>query len=382
MKNVLLIGIGGVYNYGCEAIVRGTVNILKSLDSNVKVFYASYNAVDDRKRLVGCDVEIIVRPKRKRWTFQNILRKGLSYLGISYDLPYDRTNWLKNFDTVFSIGGDIYTLSSDGNYNTSLPLFLEKCQMLGLKYILWGASVGKFEKNQLALSFFKSHLTKVDLIVAREKNTVDYLQSLDIINNVCLAPDPAFFVECPNIVKKKAEQLIVGINLSPLSALYEYKNLATAIQQQANAIMNLIDQMQCKVMLLPHVISLNPLDNDLTYLQAIREKIKEPFCSNIILVDNDPGFVGLKSYIKQCDYVIAARMHCAVNSITMSVPTLFLSYSEKAKGMAEFVYNSKGVVISLLEFEKTSVVVHKLRNWKCVSNLNEIKAFDFNKIFI
>ena len=29
MKNVLLVGIDGVYNYGCEAIVRGTVKILK-----------------------------------------------------------------------------------------------------------------------------------------------------------------------------------------------------------------------------------------------------------------------------------------------------------------------------------------------------------------
>ena len=43
MRNVLLIGIGGVYNYGCEAIVRGTVNILKSINPEVKISYASYN---------------------------------------------------------------------------------------------------------------------------------------------------------------------------------------------------------------------------------------------------------------------------------------------------------------------------------------------------
>lgn len=49
MKKVLLIGIGGVYNYGCEAIVRGTVNILKTIDNRIEVYYASYNYEDDMK---------------------------------------------------------------------------------------------------------------------------------------------------------------------------------------------------------------------------------------------------------------------------------------------------------------------------------------------
>ena len=59
MKKVLLIGIGGVYNYGCEAIIRGTVDILKTIDSTIEVYYASYNYEDDVKRLEGCDVKVI-----------------------------------------------------------------------------------------------------------------------------------------------------------------------------------------------------------------------------------------------------------------------------------------------------------------------------------
>ena len=47
MKNVLLIGIGGVYNYGCEAIVRGTIEILRNVDPAIKISYASYNYEDD-----------------------------------------------------------------------------------------------------------------------------------------------------------------------------------------------------------------------------------------------------------------------------------------------------------------------------------------------
>lgn len=165
MKNVLLIGIAGVYNYGCEAIVRGTVSILKSVDPDIQVSYASYNYEDDKERLSGCDVHVIMRPKRKRWTIHNVLRKLLSYVGIRYIVPYDTLSWIKNFDTVFSIGGDIYTLNPDGSCYLELPKFLHKCQRKGLRYILWGASVGKFERNRSVLEFYKKHLPQIDLLL-------------------------------------------------------------------------------------------------------------------------------------------------------------------------------------------------------------------------
>ncbi len=382
MKRILLIGIGGVYNYGCEAIVRGTVNILKSLEPTIEVYYASYNAEDDKRRLAGCDVNIIARPPKKRWTLRNIIRKCLSVIGITYSIPYDKIDWIKDFDTVFSIGGDIYTLSPTDEYDSSFPLYLEKCQNLGLKYILWGASVGKFEKNVAALNFFRVHLSKIDTIVSREQNTIDYLHSLGLTKNVFLAPDPAFFVQDPDSYadKKREDKLTIGINLSPLSALYEYKDIETAIQRQSNAIVSLMRKMNCRVILLPHVISPNPQDNDLTYMNTIRNHIEQLYQTDIEIIDNDPGFIGLKKYIRQCDYVIAARMHCAVNAVTQSVSTLFLSYSEKAKGMAEFVYDSKSAVISLSEFENTELIVEKLKNWNLISRLENIRQFDFSKI--
>lgn len=381
MKNVLLIGIRGVYNYGCEAIVRGTVNIFKKIDNSIKIYYASYNYEDDIRRLSGCDVEILPR-QNKRWTLRNIMKKCLSYFGIYHVVSYDKMDWLQKFDTIFSIGGDIYTLSYNGKYHPELANFLCKCQHKGMKYILWGASVGKFEKNPDALNFFKKHLPQIDLIVAREKITVEYLEHLNVKKNVCIAPDPAFFVECPTIDKNKQEnsRLTIGINLSPLSALYEYKNLSVAVQRQSEAIINLIEQMPCDVMLLPHVLDPNPKGNDLIYMQAIYDNIKISHCSNVLIIDNDPGFVGLKSHIGQCDYVIAARMHCAINAITMSIPTLFLAYSEKAKGMAEFVYDSKGAVISLADFENIPLIIEKLKNWNWVSKYKEIRKFDFAKI--
>lgn len=381
MKNVLLIGIGGTYNYGCEAIVRGTVAILKAYDAGIDVNYASYNYVDDVHRLADCDVKIISRPRRKKWTFRNIVRKALSYVGIAYTLPYDSLKWIKSFDTVFSIGGDIYTLSSSGTYDKSLPLFLEQCQSSGLKYVLWGASVGKFEKNDNALTFFQRHLPKIDCIVARERNTVDYLKTLGCEKNVFLAPDPAYFVPCSVAgLKESDKRWVVGINLSPLSALYEYGDIALAIRNQSRAIAGLIEKKNCSILLIPHVITSNANDNDLSYLRLIQKDISPQYRDAVTLVDSDPGFVGIKRYLSRCDYVVAARMHCAINAITTGVPTLFLSYSEKAKGMSRYVYGTADYVASVKDFENTEFIMSKLCSLPENVNIDNIKNFDFYTI--
>lgn len=380
MEHVLLIGIGGVYNYGCEAIVRGTVEILRKVNPQMQIAYASYNYEDDKRRLKDCDVKIIPRSHVKKWSLANIIRKSLSYVGIHYSLPFDKTDWLDGFDAAFSIGGDMYTLSSQNGFDTSLPTFLHKCQTKGLKYILWGASVGKFEKNPKALKFFSKHLPKIDLIVARENNTIEYLHSLGVGENCELAPDPAFFVKNPAKKISSHTGTVVGINLSPLSALYEYADLEVAVQRQSEALARLMDAMQCQLLLLPHVLSPHMNDNDLSYMRLIYAKMPREYQSKIQIVESDPGFVGIKNFICQCDFVIAARMHCAINAITMSVPTLFLSYSEKAKGMAEFVYGTKEAVIGLTEFENTIAVANKLKNWKYTSRLDKIQKFDFTKI--
>jgi len=379
MKNVLLIGIEGVYNYGCEAIVRGTVRILKDIDPDISVSYVSYNYANDVIRLTGCDVNIIERRHFKRFTPRNILRKLLSYVGVQLRMPYDDVSLFKGFDTVFSIGGDIYTLKCDGGYNRELPQLLEKCRTVGAKYVLWGASVGKFEKNPKALAFFKEHLKKIDTIVVREKVSYEYLKSLGLNETLFLAPDPAFYVPCDEFSSARGDELLVGVNLSPHSALYMYSSKEEAIKKQCDAIVNIVERMRCRVVLLPHVISRDEADNDLCYMSHIKELLPVEYRDKVELVDADPGFVGLKNVLAKCDYVIAARMHCAINAICVGVPTLFLSYSEKAKGMSEFVYGNGNALLSLPEFENTELVVERLLAIKTPS-VNSLKDFDYNNL--
>lgn len=358
MKRVLLIGIGGVYNYGCEAIVRGTEAILHSRWPDLEIVYASPRPEDDFKRLSGCQVHIIPRIF-KRYSTTNIARKALSIVGVEWKPRLDSLSLLDGVDAVLSIGGDIYTLSANTGYDAALPKFGSASERRGIPYILWGASVGPFTANHRAENFYKKHLHSISKIVAREQDTVTYLSSLGVIDNVISFADPAFTV-APEITKSGKStnrQLTIGLNLSPLSALYSGFSIDDAIKKQARAIEILIREYDAQIILLPHVLcDLSRIDDDLSYLRTIQSKITEPLKNRVRLVENDPGFIGIKRVLVDCDLVIAARMHCAINAMTAHVPTLLLSYSNKSKGMAEFVYGNRSMVMDLHSFNEQSVL--------------------------
>lgn len=349
MKKVLLIGIGGVYNYGCEAILRGTEAILRSKWPDVEIVYATPRLEDDRKRLEGCNLTFVPR-RISRYSPANITRKLLSLIGIRWQPCLEDFTLLKGVDGVFSIGGDIFTLRSDGSYNSSLAKFGMAAEERGVPYILWGASVGPFTAKPKAEEFFKSHFSKITQIVARERDTVEYLSSIDIISNVTLFPDPAFFV-APEIVKEKkiyGKKLTIGINLSPLSIKYSGLSPEAAISNQALFIERLVAAFDADIKLIPHVVcDFKEEDDDLRYLRKVWQRVSETVRTSVQVLETDPGFIGVKRVLVQCDLVIAARMHCAINAMASYVPTILLAYSQKAKGMADFIYGDRSMVIDL-----------------------------------
>jgi len=371
MKRILLIGIGGVYNYGCEAIVRGTIKILRSKWPNCEIVYATPRLEDDRKRLADCELTLVHRGYN-RYSAKNIVRKILSCVGIQWQPCLEDLSLLKNIDAVYSIGGDIFTLRSDGSYNASLAKFGEIAERKNIPYTLWCASVGPFTKNPEAEKFFKRHLSRISHIVAREHETINYLSNLGISSNVNFHPDPAFYVASKIETKVKSVRPVIGINLSPLSVKYAGIARNDAITDQVNSIVKLIINCNADVILLPHVIcNFNENDDDLRYLLEIKNRMPVSISKNIQVIDSDPGFVGLKNTISQCDIVMSVRMHCAISAITLFVPTIFVTYSKKSIGMANLIYENSKWVVSVNDFNSENLyllVQDMINNKKIVSD--------------
>ena len=351
-----LYGIGGLYNYGCEAIVRGTVFILRNLLPEIDIRYLTPRAEDDSMRIgdLGIRVEQLYAGRR------GIPIRLLNKLATTLCLPFDSTKEdyariLNGTDLLVSIGGDIYTIPAYKRKKARYPYFnqLVRAGQLakkgGIPEVVIGASVGPFGGYAPAVNYYAEHLKQIDFICCRERRSVDYLASIGICDNVCLMPDPAFFVEGDDRDDVWGAAEYLGVNLSPLSLReingYEADGDATRF---ARLVSLLMDQTGLPAMFVPHVFSSNQHDNDLLFLEKVAAAMDDVHRRRVEVVTPE-GFLDAKRYLRRCRVVIAARMHCAVNAICEGVPTILLSYSQKAVGMCEYGYGSNRWVLPLQE---------------------------------
>lgn len=374
---ILLIGIGGVYNYGCEAIVRGTEIIVRSEYPDANIVYASHRVTDDCKKLKGSQVQVIERGKFRRFSLKNICRKLLTLAGIKWCPMVDSIRLVEGVDAVFSIGGDIYTLAPNGGYSMSFPKFGDAVRKQGIPYALWGASVGPFTTNPKAEKVYTKHLKGLSLITARETATVDYLRTLGISDNVVSCADPAYVV-APEIkadgIIRQGRKFTIGINLSPLSVSYTDQAEDDVIHAQAQTIEGLIKTFDAHIVLIPHVVTdFSEGDDDLRYLCKIKKSVASEYQDALTLLASDLGFVGTKKELIKCDLVIAARMHCAINALAAQVPTILIAYSQKAVGMCQYVYGNGDWVLPLSLFTEEGVIEKKVRSIKD----QEVKIRDY-----
>ncbi len=366
-----LYGIYGTYNFGCEAIVRGTYAFLKNKYPNCEIFYYSYCYAYDSSILSDLDIKII-EVKYTKNILKKILNKLFSALHFkAHLLMIDYKSILNNVDTIVSIGGDIYTIpehlrkQKKYRYYNSLIHFCNVANKMKKEVVVYGASVGPWGDYSKAVNYYKRAMIKYKAIVCREMKSVDYLTSLGF-NNVSFSPDPAFSVKSTNAKPRKRRY--IGFNFSPLS--FNEVNGSLGLETTtslANLLDLLYEEYHIDFLLIPHVLSKTCNDNDLLFLESVREKMK--YSNNVSIADCSRGFLGIKNQLRDCMMVVSARMHCAINAIVEGIPTLFLAYSQKSFGMCEYVYGNLEYVVGIKDvFQLMPATFNKM-----FSNLDSIE---------
>ena len=217
-----LYGIYGLYNYGCEAIVRGTYCILKKINPNVQIIYFSMQANEDKKILKDLDIDIIQLTDNR-----TLLIRAINVVCMRSNIPhrFGKTSYrqiVNECDVVFSIGGDLYTIplylrkQNKYPYYNNIVQFGNYVHKRNRKMVVFGASIGPFGCYKKARDYYFTNLKEMNLIVAREEKCIDYLKEGGIEEKVIFMPDPAFAVSLKEELQSTRPEYI-GINLSPLS---------------------------------------------------------------------------------------------------------------------------------------------------------------------
>ncbi|MFA6433611.1 MAG: polysaccharide pyruvyl transferase family protein [Elusimicrobiales bacterium] len=341
-NNFILAGNGSYLNRGCEAIVRGTTVVFRqnfhepSFDL-VSIF--PNEASFDRQRAEERDPAIShfsfarqVKRFESLWWKRNLL-KIFAPEKASQEYYRPMLQLFNGAAAVLSVGGDNYSLEYGlpGIFTGLDDVTLAEKKPL----IIWGASIGPFNKRPEYEKYMAAHLRKVTAIFARETATLGYLDSIGVKDNIYYAADPAFLMEPQKPVDGFSPLAgAVGINLSPLMARFvSGGNLAAWVKLAAEMVQTTAGLINRKIYLIPHVTV--PHDDDHSFLSAVKKLLPSP---EIELLDAGYNAAELKYIVSKLAAVAGSRTHFTIAAFSTATPVLSLAYSMKARGLNKDIF--------------------------------------------
>lgn len=321
-------------NVGCEIIVRGTIKFIERAFPQyaMKFVVPSYHVERDRALLADIEnARVIPMLPWKRY-----LRAGLRQTKRfdKFWSPRFSSTEFKRSDLFVSIGGDIYTIF-DGELPDDWMGYETFATSHGIPSIMFGANMEKFE----VLPKFKtdrlvSHLSRFKFLAVRDRATDQYLLSHNVTAPIVVYPDPIFSLRPQTTIEHNTVRRI-GLNLSPLSV----EKFGEGIIERYASIVTSLSRLGYIFDFVPHVYSTDGdigLDDRVT-LQQVLDKVPGNLRHNITLHEDALGLSKVSDVIRHVDLMIAARMHCCLNALTLGKAVFFLGYSAKAKTMLDWI---------------------------------------------
>jgi colanic acid/amylovoran biosynthesis protein len=333
MQRILMIGHGGYYNRGCEAIVRCTATMLRERFPASALVLASYDPAGDLAHSFGL-VDHIVPHFSRKWTplwgiavAADRLKAGS---GRRWRLRAVR-DAIRRSDLVLSIGGDNYCYGELDMYYY-LDDFARRHEV---PVVLWGASV----ETEAASSAKLRDLSSFDLITARESITVGNLARIGISSTVKHSADPAFLLPSQPVdihpFWPKGDG-VLGLNISPLAARYHQRRASEDLLGIcARTLQHAIDKHRVGVVIIPHVTEPMPgvecWNDDLAFMKPLVTRTRRP--GRVGIVPPELNAMEMKYVISKCRYFIGARTHSTISALSQGIPTVSMGYSVKAHGI-------------------------------------------------
>ena len=366
MKSFYLSGHHNFNNRGCEAIVRSTVGLLRQEFGAVEVLVSSGDISRDTAQWpdaaeLGVEFVPDYFPAYTRYwvNLQRLPIPALKTAGWPFPISEAFKAILQRVDVVLSVGGDNYSL------DYRLPSWLMGVDRLAMNLrkpvVLWGASVGPFEKVPAFVPVIRKYLADMSLIAVRESVSDNYLNETLGLNNIIRMADPAFTL-IPEPVSTIAfwpvekGNGVLGLNISPVIERYHHSgsDLRTEIVEFIRVTVKNYD---ISVLLIPHVVPLNGdiKNNDADYMRPVLDSLSD-LGSRVRMMDSALNAAQIKQVISQCRFFIGARTHSTIAALSSIVPTVSIAYSIKAKGINQDLFGHQDAVIESAEVSQTSLL--------------------------
>lgn len=354
MTNIILIGAAISQNFGGPSVLLSTREVLNRYfpEANYS-FISSISDADgfEKDKEIGLkyNIDVYSRPN----PFQTFILLLYSILIRIYPTfsPSPSSNSGKLFqifkeaDILIDIWGIVYADELEYGFFKSayngIHFIIGK--LLKKPLIKYTADIGPF--NHFWNRFFgKLYLNMADLIVCRSDETKNQVEQLGIVPKLFVCPDTAFLLPTSKSIEfqtllseKKNYSVIIGIAVSRTIEKKEtQKGIYTDII--ARCAEHLINSYDALIILIPNEIYSRQKD-DIFTAKKVHSIIKKK--ENVLLISKEYFAPELKGIIESCDFMIAARYHSIVASLSLGIPTLAISWHHKYPELMNLFDQSK-----------------------------------------
>ena len=354
MKRFYLSGQRTFGNRGCEAIVRSTVGLLRGQFGDVEVLVPSVDIARDSAQWPDAAddgvqfVRAYLPAQARYWVnLQRLPLPALKRAGWPFPIPHWLREQLASVDAVLAVGGDNYSL----DYRLPSPVMgVDKWAMdMGKPVVLWGASVGPFEREPQFVEPVTRHLGRMHFVAARESVSHDYLTNKLGLRNVIRMADPAFTLE-PEAVDLKpfwptGGGHVLGLNVSQL--IERYRTGEQDLRGEvADFIRHAVHEHDLGVLLVPHVnpLSGNGRGGDANYMASLLAQLDD-LGDSVKMMPYQFNAAQIKYVISYLRFFIGARTHATIAALSSGVPTVSIAYSVKARGINRDLFGNEDLVL-------------------------------------
>jgi colanic acid/amylovoran biosynthesis protein len=378
-------------NLGVGALLYGAVGGILNCYPNAVISVLDYGRQRFRRTLALHGRATSIEFVNMRFSKKFYLRNNIAFLILMAVLNrYLFPKWLQNkiiqgnpilrhlqeTDVVASIAGgdsfsDIYGLVRL-LYET-LPQFL--VLLMGKRLVLFPQTLGPF-KSWISQRIARSILSGATFVCGRDTMGLESLGGLvDDPSNAkyqfCF--DVGFLVEpvrpngidLGNLVERRAETPLVGLNVSGLlnSGGYSGSNMFGLKVDYPAMVRRLVEyvisEKGARVLLVPHVHgepgSSGDLESDERACSQLYEELKAKFPGKLFLVEGIRTTPEIKYVIGCCDLFIGSRMHACIAALSLEVPAIALSYSDKFKGVWQSI-NMQELVADPRQLDEREII--------------------------
>jgi polysaccharide pyruvyl transferase WcaK-like protein len=346
-------------NKGDAAVLSGAINIVSAAFPDAKKVIVSHTPEIDVPR---CSLRVLPNLTffELGHNFKSVIKfTRVLLFAVLYDFfnsdrifSFPLVNRLSNetltayakADLVVHRGGD--NLTEDyGALNRYVESILIGI-MLRKPVVILGESIGPFTTEK-SKHLAKVILNKVDVIVTREKLSVQTLKNLSISKpKIFTFPDVAFTLQQSSLTQlthllqsehlEKLQQPVFVISISALISNYGLTNVRydQKVSQVITTFVSLINHYREKLgvsfVFMPHVIGVN--NDDRVISRQIFDAL--PNKNGVYVIEGEYSHQDFKVFLsKYADVFIGARMHACIAAVSVGVPTISIAYGQKAHGI-------------------------------------------------